>query len=215
VRHEIARSPGYVTRYRANRRGRPLPRRFYRRDSRELAPLLLNKLLVRGDRVVRVVEVEAYAGGDDPGSHAYRGPTRRNATMFGPPGHLYVYRSYGVHWCANVVCGDDGWASAVLLRGATPLGGIAEMFASRPGIVRERDLCAGPGRLCQALGLDVAFDGTDIVTGADGVLLCDDGTPPPGEPATTVRIGLSPGRGDAFPWRFCVPGAVGLSRPCR
>ena len=196
-------------------RRRPLPRRFYRRDSRELAPLLLNKVLSHGDRTVRLVEVEAYAGSEDPGSHAYTGMRPRNATMFGPPGHLYVYRSYGVHWCANVVCGEEGWASAVLLRGATPIEGVDEMFASRRGITRERDLCAGPGRLCQALGIDGPFDGTDLVTASDGVVLVDDGTPPPDDPARTVRIGLTPGKGDKFPWRFCVRGAVGLSRPAR
>lgn len=192
--------------------GRPLPRRFYRRDSRELAPLLLNKVLVHGDRAVRLVEVEAYAGSEDPGSHAFRGMRPRNATMFGPPGHLYVYRSYGIHWCANVVCGDEGWASAVLLRGATPLTGVDEMYASRPGIVRDRDLTAGPGRLCQALGIDGTFDGTDVVGGTDGVFLRDDGTPPPDDPGVSTRIGLSPGKGDESPWRYYVRGAVGVSR---
>ncbi|MBV9286136.1 MAG: DNA-3-methyladenine glycosylase [Acidimicrobiia bacterium] len=191
---------------------RRLPRRFYRRDSRELGPLLLNKVLVHGARSVRLVEVEAYAGDEDPGSHAYRGLRPRNATMFGPPGHLYVYRSYGIHWCANVVCGDEGWASAVLLRGATPLTGIDEMYASRPGINRERDLAAGPGRLCQALVIDGSFDGTDIVDGSDGVRLYDDGTPPPDDPGVSVRIGLSPGKGDEAPWRYYVRGAVGVSR---
>jgi len=191
---------------------RPLPRRFYRGDSRELAPLLLNKVLVHGDRSVRLVEVEAYAGSDDPGSHAYRGLRPRNAVMFGPPGHLYVYRSYGIHWCANVVCGDEGWASAVLLRGGTPLTGIDAMYASRPGIVRDRDLAAGPGRFCQALGIDGTFDGTDIVKGPDGVMLYDDGTPPPDDPGVSTRIGLSPGKGEHSPWRFYVRGAVGVSR---
>jgi DNA-3-methyladenine glycosylase len=191
---------------------RPLARRFFRRDSRELAPLLLNKVLVHGDRSARLVEVEAYAGSEDPGSHAYRGVRPRNATMFGPPGHLYVYRSYGVHWCANVVCGEEGWASAVLLRGATPLTGVDEMYASRPGIVRDRDLCAGPGRLCQALGIDGTFDGTDIVTGSDGVLLCDDGTPPPDDPGISTRIGIAPGKGDELPWRYYVRRAIGVSR---
>ena len=191
---------------------RRLPRRFYRRDSRELAPLLLNKVLVHGKRSVRVVEVEAYAGAEDPGSHAFRGMRPRNATMFGPPGHLYVYRSYGMHWCANIVCGDEGWASAVLLRGATPLTGIEEMYGSRPGIVRDRDLAAGPGRLCQALGIDGTFDGTDIVNGAGGVVLYDDGTPPPENPGVSIRIGLSPGKGEESPWRYYVRGAVGVSR---
>jgi len=192
--------------------GRPLSRRFYRRDSRELAPLLLNKVLVHGNRTARLVEVEAYAGAEDPGSHAYRGLRPRNATMFGPPGHLYVYRSYGIHWCANVVCGDEGWASAVLLRGATPLKGLDEMYASRPGITRDRDLAGGPGRLCQALGIDGTFDGTDIVKGSDGVFLCDDGIPPPDDPGASTRIGLAPGKGDQSPWRYYVRGAKGVSR---
>ncbi|MCU1450137.1 MAG: 3-methyladenine glycosylase [Acidimicrobiales bacterium] len=191
---------------------RPLSRVFYRRDSRELAPLLLNKVLVHGDRSVRLVEVEAYAGDEDPGSHAFRGQTPRNATMFGPPGHLYVYLSYGVHWCANVVCGEEGWASAVLLRGATPITGIEEMYACRPGITRERELCGGPGRLCQALGIDGTFDGTDIVKGSDGVVLYDDRTPPPDDLGVSTRIGISPGKGDDLAYRFYVRGAVGVSR---
>ena len=191
---------------------RPLPRRFYRRDSRELAPLLLNKLLVHRDRTARLVEVEAYAGDEDPGSHAFRGRTPRNATMFGPPGHLYVYRSYGVHWCANVVCGEEGWASAVLLRGATPVEGLEQMHAARPGITRERDLCAGPGRLCQALGIDGTLDGTDLVAGTDGAILVNDGTPPPEDPGISTRVGISPGRGDELPWRYYVRGAIGVSR---
>jgi DNA-3-methyladenine glycosylase len=191
---------------------RPLPRGFYKRDSRELAPLLLNKLLAHRGRVARLVEVEAYAGGEDPGSHAFRGPTPRNATMFGPPGHLYVYLSYGVHWCANVVCGEKGWASAVLLRGATPVAGVESMYASRPGIARERDLCAGPGRLCQALGIDGTFDGTDLVTNSDGVVLIDDGTPPPDDPGVSTRIGITVGKGHELPWRYYVRAAVGVSR---
>lgn len=174
--------------------------------------MLLNKVLVFGTLSVRLVEVEAYAGSDDPGSHAYTGRRPRNATMFGPPGHLYVYRSYGVHWCANVVCGDDGWASAVLLRGATPLTGIDEMYSRRPGITRDRDVAGGPGRLCQALGIDGTFDGTDIVKGSHGVLLRDDGTPPPDDPGISTRIGITIGKGHELPWRYYVRGAVGVSR---
>ena len=192
--------------------GRPLSRSFYRRDSRELAPLLLNKVLVHGGRAVRLVEVEAYAGSEDPASHAYRGLRPRNATMFGPPGHLYVYRSYGMHWCANVVCGDVGWASAVLLRGATPLTGIEQMYAARPGIVRDREIAGGPGRLCQALGIDGTFDATDVVRGPDGVRLRDDGTPPPEDPGESTRIGITEGKGHDLPWRYYVRGAVGVSR---
>jgi DNA-3-methyladenine glycosylase len=145
-----------------------------------VAPELLNKLLVRGDRVGRIVEVEAYCGAEDPGSHAFRGPTSRNATMFGPPGHLYVYFTYGMHFCANVVCGPDGEASAVLLRGLTPVGGVDEMRVARGGRPRpDRDLCSGPAKLCQAFGLDRSFDGADLVTGDREVTVADDGTPPP------------------------------------
>ncbi len=187
-----------------------LPRSFYARDGREVAPELLNKLLVRGGRVARIVEVEAYAGAEDPGSHAFRGQTPRNATMFGPAGHLYVYFTYGMHFCANVVCGEEGMASAVLLRGLTPLAGLDEMRALRVKARNDRELCAGPGRLCQAFGLDRTFDGSDLVTGDRDVTVVDDGTRPPAVPGVSVRIGLRTGA--EFPWRYYVPRAVGLSR---
>ncbi|MDQ3642530.1 MAG: DNA-3-methyladenine glycosylase [Actinomycetota bacterium] len=188
-----------------------LPRGYFAADSRDLAPLLLNKVLVRGERAGRIVEVEAYAGEADPASHAFRGPTARNATMFGPPGHLYVYFTYGMHYCANVVCGPDGEASAVLLRGLTPLTGLDAMRAARGPAARvDRDLCNGPGKLCQALGLDRSFDGADLVTGDRGVELVDDGTAPPVVPGVSGRIGISVAAD--VPWRFYVPGAVGLSR---
>ena len=193
------------------RLGARLRREFYGLDSRDLAPLLLNKVLVRGGRAGRIVEVEAYAGAADPASHAYRGRTARNVAMFGPPGHLYVYLSYGMHFCANVVCGPEGEASAVLLRGLTPLTGLQEMRAARgPAARRDRDLCSGPGKLCQALGLDRSFDGADLVTGDLGVTVVDDGTPAPTAPGVSGRIGLSVAK--EAPWRFYVPGAVGLSR---
>ncbi len=190
---------------------RRLPRRFFAVDSRELAPLLLNKVLVRGERAGRIVEVEAYAGAADPASHAFRGRTARNATMFGPPGHLYVYFTYGMHYCANVVCGPDGEASAVLLRGLTPLTGLDVMRAARgPAARLDRDLCNGPGKLCQALGLGRTFDGADLVTGDRGVELVDDGTAPPQTPGVSGRVGISVATD--VPWRFYVPGAVGVSR---
>jgi DNA-3-methyladenine glycosylase len=176
-----------------------------------LAPLLLNKLLVRGERVGRIVEVEAYAGAADPASHAFRGITARNATMFGPPGRLYVYFTYGMHFCANVVCGTDGEASAVLLRGLTAIAGLDAMRAARgPAARRDGDLCSGPGKLCQAFGLDRSFDGADLVTGDREVEVVDDGTPPPAVPGVSGRVGLSVAT--EVPWRFYVPGAVGISR---
>ena len=188
---------------------KPLPRSFYRRDSRVVAPELLGKVLVRHQRAGRIVEVEAYAGSDDPGSHAYRGRTRRNATMFGPPGHLYVYFTYGMHFCANAVCGEEGEGVAVLLRGLTPLAGLEAMRQARPTARSDADLCRGPACLCRAFGLDRSFDGADLVEGDMGVVVADDGTPPPEAPGVTGRIGLSVA-GDR-PWRFYVPGAVGVS----
>jgi DNA-3-methyladenine glycosylase len=188
----------------------PLPRAFYRRDARAVAPDLLNKLLVRGGVAGRIVEVEAYCGQEDPGSHAYRGRTARNATMFGPPGRLYVYFTYGMHFCANVVCGEEGEASAVLLRALTPVAGLDEMRPRRPRARTDADLCAGPARLCQAFGLDRSFDGADLVAGDRGLVLADDGVAPPAVPVVGPRVGLSAGAD--LPWRYLVPGAVGLSR---
>lgn len=194
--------------------GRPLARRFYARDSRQLAPLLLNKVLVQGagpDRVAaRIVEVEAYAGSEDQASHAYRGPTPRNATMFGPPGRLYVYFTYGMHWCVNVVAGTDGTASAVLLRAGAPLAGIDLMRERRGPDRRDRELCAGPARLTQALGITGVDDGNDLVRGT--IRLLDDGVAPPTRPGRSVRIGLREGHGDQHRWRWFVRNDPNVSR---
>jgi len=188
-----------------------LQREFFGRNCVEVAPDLLNKLLVRDGRAGRIVEVEAYAGALDPASHAYRGQTARNAAMFGPPGRLYVYFTYGMHFCANVVCGVEGEASAVLLRALHPERGLEEMRAARAPAARlDRDLCSGPGKLCQALGLDRSFDGADLVAGDLGVFVVDDGTPPPVAPGVSGRVGLSVAAD--VPWRFYVAGATGLSR---
>jgi DNA-3-methyladenine glycosylase len=189
---------------------RPLPREWYARGAVAVAPLLLNKVLVAGATAGRIAEVEAYMGADDPGSHAFRGPTRRNATMFGPAGHLYVYFTYGMHWCANVVCGDDGEATAVLLRALAPLDGVELMRARRPAARRDTDLCSGPAKLCQALALDRAHDGADLVGGAGGVRILDDGTPPPARPVRTTRVGLT--AGSDRPWRWYVNGDPNVSR---
>ena len=191
---------------------RPLNRRFYARGALEVAPDLLNKVLVAPDgRAGRIVEVEAYRGADDPGSHGFRGPTKRNATMFGAPGHLYVYFTYGMHWCANVVVETDVVAAAVLLRALTPLEGLEVMYAARgPAARTERDLCSGPAKLTQALGIDGALDGADLVTGDRGVTIVDVGHPPPTVPAVTTRIGLI--NGADLPWRFYIEGTPDISR---
>ena len=190
-------------------------RRFLARDALEVAPELLNKVLARGPLVGRIVEVEAYRGGLDPASHAFRGPGPRNATMFGPPGHLYVYFTYGMHFCANVVCGTDGEASAVLLRALAPIAGLELMRAARPAARRDAELCAGPARLCQAFAIDRSLDGADLVGGWAGIALLDDGTPPPEAPANGPRVGLSSRVGEAVQWlwRFAVPGDPAVSRP--
>jgi DNA-3-methyladenine glycosylase len=194
-----------------------LPRSFYARPALDVAPDLLNKVLVAGQCAGRIVEVEAYMGSIDPASHAYRGRTARNATMFGPPGHLYVYFTYGMHFCANVVSGvtrsvprDDG--QAVLLRALAPLAGLAEMRERRPAARRDRDLTNGPGKLCQALGLDRSHDGDDLVA-RGAVWIGDDGVAPPDHPATSTRIGISVAREQ--PWRWFVPGDPHVSGPRR
>jgi DNA-3-methyladenine glycosylase len=202
-----------------SRRGRALGRSFYARDALELAPQLLNKLVVRdepgGARLAaRLVEVEAYRGSVDPGSHGFRGMTRRTVTMFGPPGHLYVYFTYGMHWCANVVAAHPpGDAGAVLLRAAAPLAGIDAMRARRPRARHDRELCAGPARLCQAFGITGDDDGTDLTRCP--LRLLDDGVPPPDPAFVSRRIGLASGRGDDHPWRFCVAGDPNVSRSPR
>lgn len=189
----------------------PLPRRFYERDSREVAPELLNKVLVRGGVAGRIVETEAYVGDIDPAAHAYRGKTLRNATMFGPPGHLYVYFVYGMHWCINPVCAEAGVGNAVLIRAVAPLAGLELMRERRPRARRDVDLCNGPGKLAQAFGITRAEDGADLVTGRDGgITIVDDGVAPPDDPGQSARIGLS--LAVDLPWRWFVKGDPNVSR---
>jgi DNA-3-methyladenine glycosylase len=190
---------------------RPLPRSFYRRPALEVAPDLLGRLLVRPlpglVLVARIVEVEAYQE-DDPASHSYRGPTARTEVMFGPPGHLYVYFSYGNHWCMNVVTGRAGEGSAVLLRAAEPLEGLEWMRAAR-GVEPVRSLCSGPGKLTQALGVTSVQSGLDLVRG-EGLYLSA------GEPLSTGWIGVGPRVGISVaierPWRFYERGSPFVSR---
>jgi DNA-3-methyladenine glycosylase len=198
---------------RAGGAGSVLTTQFFAGDARDVARSLIGKLLVRDDgRSARLVEVEAYLGGDDPASHAYRGRTPRTEIMFGPGGRLYVYFSYGVHWCANVVCGPEGVASAVLLRAAQPVGGVAAMTQARwrgQRQLRERDLCRGPGRLCEAFGITGADNGLDLTAAAGVLRLADDGLGAGGEIVATPRIGLS--RAADLPWRYLVAGSPFVS----
>jgi len=159
-----------------------------------------------GTVVVRLTEVEAYAGPGDPGSHAARGPTPRTAVMFGPPGHLYVYRSYGLHWCVNVVAGPDGSASAVLLRAGEVVRGHALARRRRPTAREDRDLARGPARLTVALGVDGSSDGHDLLAGGPPWLLGrrPDEAVPAGAVRRGPRTGVSGEGGDGarFPWRL-------------
>lgn len=188
-----------------------LDRAFYRRDPRVVAPELLNKVLQHADgRRGRIVETEAYCGEVDPAAHSWRGRTARNATMFGRPGLLYVYFTYGMHWCCNPVCGEEGEGVAVLLRALAPLDGLAAMRAARAGCRRDRDLCRGPARLCQAMDIGRAQDGIDLVDGTGGLRIFDDGVPPPASPVVTPRVGIT--RAVDEPWRWYVPGDPHVSR---
>ncbi len=167
-------------------------------DAPDVAPLLLNKLLVHGGCVGRIVEVEAYRE-DDPASHTFRGRSARNAVMFGPAGHLYVYFTYGMHHCANVVTGREGVGAAVLLRAVEPVEGIALMTQRRHG---RRQLADGPAKLCEAFAIGPEHNGADVCRG-DGPGLFDDGTAPPTDPIVGPRIGIS--KAVDVPWRWRTP----------
>ena len=164
-----------------------------------VAPELLNKVLVVGDCRGRITEVEAYGGADDAASHAFRGRTPRNAVMFGHPGHLYVYFTYGMHHCANVVTGSEGRAEAVLLRGVTPLVGVGAMTERRPAARRVADLANGPGKLCAAFGLDLTSNGHDLCSYCD-IWVGDDGVEPDPSPFVGPRVGIS--KAVDVPWRW-------------
>ena len=164
----------------------------------EVAPRLLGATLRHGDVAVRLTEVEAYDGANDPGSHAHRGLTPRNSVMFGPAGHLYVYFTYGMHHCCNVVCGPEGTASAVLLRAGEVVDGLETARQRRPRS-RDRDLARGPARLCQALDLDLGHNGVRL----DVPPLTLDPGPPPETVSSGPRVGLRLASDRA--WRFWLP----------
>ena len=174
----------------------------------EVAPMLLGAFLRVDDVTIRVTEVEAYLGDTDPGSHAYRGQGKRNAVMFGPPGRLYTYFTYGMHVCANVVCSPEGTASAVLLRGAEVVDGVEVARMRRTTSRADTDLASGPARLCVALGITLADGGATLDGGRFQLelpsMLADVETGP--------RTGVSGEGGTAdYPWRFWLPGEPSVS----
>jgi DNA-3-methyladenine glycosylase len=186
----------------------PLGREFFARPAREVARALVGTLLVRADEglVARIVEAEAYHQ-DDPASHAYGRRTARNAPLYGPPGHAYVYLNYGIHWCLNVATGQDGVGEGCLLRAAEPLEGLDVLRARRGGATRDRDLLRGPGRLGQAYGLDGSWSGRDLCGDGAVLSLGDDGARP--EVLAGPRVGVS--RAADLPWRFWAAGSPWVS----
>jgi DNA-3-methyladenine glycosylase len=196
---------------------RRLTRAFFAGDVLDVAPALLGATITHAGVTVRLTEVEAYAGTSDPGSHAFRGPTPRTEVMFGPAGHLYVYFTYGMHWCANVVCGPTGAASAVLLRAGEVVGGDDIAAARRPGIAR-RDWARGPARLATTLalrgeqsGLDACMPRGEVTFAGAARVVADSGI------RSGPRVGVSGAGGDAaaYPWRFWLDGepTVSVYRP--
>jgi len=185
--------------------GHRLDQTFFARPVGDVAADLLGCLLEVGEAAGVIVEVERYQQ-NDPASHSFRGPTPRAAVMFGPPGRLYVYRSYGVHWCANVVCEPEGSGAAVLIRALAPIRGL-DVMRERRGGVADGLLCSGPGRLCEALGIDGSMNATVLGEGPVRIVA--------GEPVEAVvtgpRIGISVAMDR--PWRLGVAGSPHLSRP--
>jgi len=183
---------------------------FLEQDAVDVAPLLLGATLRANGVRVRLTEVEAYMGERDPGSHAYRGPGRRNATMFGPAGRLYVYFTYGMHYCCNVVTGREGVASAVLLRAGEVVEGLELARERRPNAARDAELASGPARLTRVLGISLADDDTDLAAGPIRLEAAPDRAP---AIASGPRTGVAgPGGGLEFPWRFWIPGEPSVSR---
>jgi DNA-3-methyladenine glycosylase len=175
------------------------------RPALEAAPLLLGAVFRSGDVAIRITEVEAYQGfGQDEGSHAHRGKTPRNSSMWGPAGTLYVYLSYGIHRCLNLVCGPEGAASGVLLRAGEVVDGLDLARERRPTARKDVELARGPGRLGTALGIELADDGSSVTTPPFSLVF---GGETAGMIMTSPRVGVSGRAGtDAFPWRFFLEG---------
>lgn len=186
-------------------RTRQLTRRFFARSVHEVAPDLIGAIFFVKGVGGPIVEVEAYHH-TDPAAHSYAGPTARNAVMFGPPGRVYVYRSYGIHWCINFVCEAKGSASAVLIRALMPAQGVAVMRRRR-GVRDERLLCSGPGRLCEALAITDALNGAALAEPPFALFARTE----PVEIAAGPRIGIS--KAADLPWRYGWAGSRFLSRP--
>ena len=197
--------------------GRVLPRSFFDRDAVVVARDLLGRVVEtvtdEGLVAIRLVETEAYAGEDDPASHAWRGPTPRTAVMFGPPGRLYVYFTYGMHWCANVVCGPEGRASAVLLRAGEVVDGVGLARARRRPGIADRLLASGPANLAACLGLDGSWTGEPVTAPASAVRLRTGLQVPAADVVAGPRVGIT--RATDRPWRFVVAGNPYVSGPRR
>jgi DNA-3-methyladenine glycosylase len=190
---------------RAQKPGKPLKRAFFGRSVHEVAPDLIGAtLLVDGVGGI-IVELEAYHH-TEPAAHSFRGPTPRNRVMFGPPGFAYVYRSYGIHWCINFVCEQEGSASAVLIRALQPTQGIAAMRRRRK-LSDERALCSGPGKLTQALAITHAHNGLPLDAPPIALLA----RPERPEIVAGIRIGIT--KAVELPWRYGLKGSKFLSKP--
>ena len=184
---------------------RRLTRAFFSRSVHEVAPDLIGATLLFNGVGGRIVELEAYDH-TDPAAHSYGGPTPRNAVMFGPPGYAYVYRSYGIHWCLNLVCEPKGSASAVLIRALEPTAGLAAMRRRR-GVADDRLLCAGPGRLCEALGITDAQYGLALDKPPFELFARSESV----DVVAGVRIGIT--KAADLPWRYGLKGSRFLSKP--
>jgi DNA-3-methyladenine glycosylase len=185
--------------------GKPLKRAFFDRSVHQVAPDLIGAtFLVNGVGGI-IVEVEAYHH-SEPAAHSFNGPTPRNLVMFGPAGFSYVYRSYGIHWCVNFVCEEEGSASAVLIRALQPTHGLASMRRRR-GLHDERSLCSGPGKLCEALGITIAHSELPL----DQPPIALHARIGKAEIVSGVRIGIT--KAVALPWRYGLKGSKFLSKP--